>query len=204
MSQSRFDQQAASWDEHPDRSAMAKAIALAIIAQVPVNSAMTVLDYGCGTGLVSMVLQPQVKHVIGVDSSQGMLAKLQEKVAAQGVSNVETLLLDLENSQLPPNLSVDLIISSMALHHIKDITALLHALTKMLMPGGYIALADLDSEDGSFHADHTGVHHSGIERKWLIEQLQELGFHKISATTAHVMERAEAQFPIFLISGQLG
>ena len=110
-------------------------------------------------------------------------------------------------SRRRPICAADLIVSAMALHHIADIPQLLQALTQLLTPDGYLALADLDAEDGSFHADMTGVHHAGIDRDWLIAQLTTLGFHDVSATTAHVIERPNAtgelrRYPVFLVSGR--
>ena len=207
MTQSRFDQAAATWDEQPARIALAKAIARAILSDTPVQPAMTVLDYGCGTGLVTLALQPHAQRIIGVDSSPGMLAKLREKMQAMGMSNIETLQLDLANQPPPPALHADLIISAMALHHIADIPQLLRELTRMLTPGGCLALADLDREDGSFHADMTGVYHPGIDRAWLMDQLTALSFRDVRATTAHVIERADEtgarRYPVFLVSGCL-
>jgi len=206
MSQSRFDQAAATWDEQPTRIVLAKAIAQTMLTQVPISPAMTALDYGCGTGLVTLALQPHLQRIIGADSSPGMLAKLQEKMQAWGITNVETLLLDLATQPPPSGLRADLIVSAMALHHIADIPHLLQALTGLLTPDGYLALADLDAEDGSFHTDMSGVHHLGIDRAWLVAQLTALGFQDISATTAHVIERPDEtgitrRYPVFLVSG---
>lgn len=206
MSQSRFDQAAATWDEQPARVMLAKAIAQAMLKQVPVHPAMIVLDFGCGTGLVTLALQPHVQQIIGVDNSSGMLAKLQEKMQALGIMNVETRRLDLATQPPPLDLHADLIVSAMALHHIADLPHLLQALTGLLTPGGYLALADLDAEDGSFHTDMTGVHHLGIDRTWLMAQLSALGYQDVTATTAHVVERPDAsgtprRYPVFLVSG---
>jgi len=206
MTPSRFDLAAATWDEHPARIALTKAIAEAILDQVPVTAAMTALDFGCGTGLVTLALQPYVQRIIGVDSSPGMLAKLREKMQALGITNVETRLLDLTIQPPPPGLCAELIVSAMVLHHIDDLPTILQYLTRMLVPGGYLALADLDTEDGSFHPDPTGVYHAGIDRHWLSNQLIALGFTDVRATTVHVIERPDAegtprQYPIFLVSG---
>ncbi|HOF87457.1 MAG TPA: class I SAM-dependent methyltransferase [Armatimonadota bacterium] len=206
MSQSRFDLAAATWDAQPARILQAKTIAQAMLSQVPVHPAMTVLDYGCGTGLVTLALHPHVRRIIGVDSSPGMLAKLHEKLQALGITNVETRLLDLATQPPPPDMRADLIVSAMALHHIADIPHLLRALTELLTPGGSVALADLDAEDGSFHTDMTGVHHLGIDRAWLTAQLVALGFQDVAASTAHIVERLDAagtprRYPVFLVSG---
>lgn len=60
----------------------------------------------------------------------------------------------------------DGIISAMALHHIKDTQHLLRTFTSHLHPGGFIALADLDREDGSFHTHgNEGVFHFDLNAK---------------------------------------
>jgi tRNA (cmo5U34)-methyltransferase len=206
MSLSRFDRAAASWDEHPGRIRMARSITAAVLAQIPVQPAMTAIDYGCGTGLVTLALQPSVERIIGIDSSSAMLSQLREKVAALGYTHVETRQLDLTTERPPADLAADLIVSAMVLHHVADIPRLLRSLTDLLRPGGYLALADLDQEDGSFHADQTGVHHFGVDRDALLAQLAVLGFTRLHAVTAYVQERpgehGPKQYPIFLISGQ--
>ena len=203
--QARFNHAAPTWDEHPTRRLMAETIAAAMRARVPIAPSATVLDFGCGTGLVSLALQPYAGRIIGIDCAPGMLSVFKEKVQALGITNVETHCLDLCR-QPAPEIHADVIVSAMALHHIADIPALLQTLLPLLTAGGYLAFADLDSEDGSFHEDKTGVHHAGIARDWLIAQLQTLGLQEITAITAHTIERPAAdgmrRYPIFLISGR--
>lgn len=199
--QARFNQAAPTWDENPVRQLMANAIAAAMLAAVPIDLSMTVLDFGCGTGLVSLALQPHAKRIIGIDCTPGMLAIFDEKVRAYGLNNVETHCLDL-CTHTAPQLHADVLVSAMALHHIADLPSLLPTLVSILSPGGYLALADLDCEDGSFHEDKTGVYHSGLDRAWLIAQLQELGIEELHAVTAHTIERPSGRYPIFLISGR--
>jgi predicted TPR repeat methyltransferase len=208
MSQSRFDQAAATWDEDPGRVRMSRNIAEAMLAAVPVQPSMTAIDFGCGTGLVTLALQPFVGRIVGIDSSPGMLAKLRGKAEAIGAAHVEALHVDLTAQSAPAGLRADLIVSAMALHHIADIPHLLQTLAGLLVPGGYMALADLDTEDGAFHGDSTGVHHSGLDREWLMTELTALGFFDLRATTAHVVERpgndTPRRYPVFLVSGRKG
>jgi len=170
---------------------------------------MVAVDYGCGTGLLTLALRPAVERITGVDSSAGMLAKLQEKLQAAGIADVQTRLLDLEVQPPPDDVAADLIVSAMTLHHIAELPKLLCALHQWLRPGGYLALADLDAEDGSFHQDATGVHHFGVDRSWLTAQLSGMGLHDVDAITAHVVERPDAagaprRYPVFLVSGHRG
>ena len=77
---SRFDQSAATWDNKPERIALAKAVGEAILREAKPTGDMDILDYGCGTGLVSLFLLPHVHSMTGVDSSSGMLDVLNKKI----------------------------------------------------------------------------------------------------------------------------
>ena len=55
------------------RVKLATDVAGAVSAEVRLAADMDVLDFGCGTGLLALQLQPYVRSITGVDSSQGML-----------------------------------------------------------------------------------------------------------------------------------
>jgi SAM-dependent methyltransferase len=119
---------------------------------------------------------------------------------------VRTLLLDLEKDA-PPSGEYDLVLTSMALHHMADTGRIIRTFHTMLRPGGYLALADLDKEDGSFHDDNTGVMHLGFSREEIKGIMSYTGFAGLadSTATAHkkqVEGRGEVSCPIFLISGR--
>jgi ubiquinone/menaquinone biosynthesis C-methylase UbiE len=203
---SRFDSIAAQWDESPMRTDMAKAVADAIAAAVPLEPQWRALEYGCGTGLVGLRLLPHLGHVLETDLSPGMLAVLGEKARAAGLDKIETQVLDLTTGP-PPASRLDMIFSSMALHHIPDVAGLVRTFFSMLAPGGWVALADLDAEDGSFHSpDVPGVEHHGFERKTLEGWLRAAGFAAVSMRTAYTVEREREgqrrRYPIFLAIGQ--
>jgi 2-polyprenyl-3-methyl-5-hydroxy-6-metoxy-1,4-benzoquinol methylase len=111
-----FDKVAASWDEEPTRVKLANDIFSALIQQVRLTPEMEVLDFGCGTGLVSLSIAPLVKSVTGADSSEGMLEVFKAKAIRQGQANASALLLDPDRSDFPPG-PYDVIISSMTFHH---------------------------------------------------------------------------------------
>jgi ubiquinone/menaquinone biosynthesis C-methylase UbiE len=198
-----FDRAASSWDEEPRRVKLAGNVAAAIIDTIHPARTMDVLDFGCGTGLITLLLQPQVKSIIGVDSSQGMLNVLEQKVREHGLENVATVFCDFERGDRPYG-HFHLIVSSMTLHHVRDLLQLFQLFNELLLPGGVLCLADLDAEDGSFHDDPTGVHHHGFDRKRLMVLLARAGFVECSAKTADVIVKGAApdirQYPVFLIT----
>jgi len=201
-----FEAVASRWDSNPTRVKIARDVGDAIMREVKLSPQMDVLDYGCGTGLLAMQLQPQVLSVCGADSSPAMVAVLQDKIATLKPGNVSTQLVDFERGAHASG-TYDLIVSSMVTHHIPDTAALLREWKRLLRPQGQIAFADLDSEDGSFHGDNTGVFHLGFDRAKLRELLLAEGFSEVRDTTATVVRKEidgkTREFPIFLIAAHL-
>ena len=83
-----FSLEAATYDSVPARVKMASDIADTILDTVAVTKEMDVLDFGCGTGLVSVRLHGQVRSVTSADNAPGMLETLEAKVHANGIENI--------------------------------------------------------------------------------------------------------------------
>ncbi len=202
-----FDQAAAAWDEKPERIALSRAVARAIADRVDLSDVTTAMEFGCGTGLVTLGLAPLVGKIVAVDTSGKMLEALNRKTLENRIGNITSRQIDLFNDPLPED-RFDLVYSSMTLHHVQDIPALLHIFNRLLRPDGYLALADLDAEDGGFHGEIPDVFHYGFDRQVLIRQMEGAGFSQVEFTTAHVMEKEHsrtgkpARFPVFLATGR--
>lgn len=202
----RFNDIAASWDEHPGRVETAQAVARAMLEVLGLRGDERALEFGCGTGLVTALLASSLRHVTAADSAPGMLEVLERKRSELGLDNVETLRADL--SVETPTGAFDLIFSSMTLHHIKDVEALFRRLAGMLAPGGRVALADLEAEDGTFHGpDKPGIAHNGFERADIEAWLRAAGLEDVRLTTAHVVHKVGADdrphdYPIFLATAR--
>jgi len=201
-----FDIEAAQWDANPGRVKLANEVADAIIREAAPSHDMDVLDFGCGTGLVTLRLQPKVRTITGADSSSGMLGVLQEKIRTLGLRNVQTRLVDFEKGGRVEG-AFHLVVSSMTMHHVKDTAGLFHQWHDLLLPGGLLAAADLDTEDGSFHGDNTGVFHFGFDRDDLKKLLRQSGFRDVRAVSASTMVRdipggGKREYPVFLILGR--
>jgi ubiquinone/menaquinone biosynthesis C-methylase UbiE len=197
----RFDQAAGTWDEDPGRVALAQAVAEQILQRLGPMPDAEVLDFGSGTGLLALALQPHVRRVTGADSSAGMLDVLEQKVRALGLDSVRTYRLD-DAHPLAAAGPFDLIASSMTLHHVRDLPALFGTFRSILRPGGRVALADLDREDGTFHRPEiTDVYHLGFERGDIRAQLLDAGFEDIQDATAFVHHRNGREYPVFLMTG---
>lgn len=196
----RFDKAASTWDLVDRRVLLARGVTAAIAARIRFSKDLRVLDFGCGTGLITLALGPLVGSVTGADTSTGMLNTLAEKAKSQGIP-VHLKQLDADgNAELGG--PYDLIVSSMTLHHIADIPALFLRFVQHLSPGGQVALADLDEEDGTFHEDPSGVHHQGFQRNHIQGWLAEAGFKQIQVETATVTSKEGRDYPVFLATAE--
>lgn len=210
MSENHFNQSAADWDSKPMRVQIAETSSSAIRREVPWQENMRLLDFGCGTGLLSMPLAREAQSLLAVDTADNMLSTFMEKALEQGLGDVvKTQRLDFTQGELPEP-GFELIVSSMTLHHIADTAHLLTQFYDLLTPGGYIALADLAQEDGSFHRDNAeqGVVHFGFAPETLEQQAQAVGFSEVRSIVVHTVQRPENypekqhEYPIFLLLGK--
>lgn len=200
-----FNKDAAMWEENPGRVKVVSDIAETIINNIRLAKDMDVLDFGCGTGLLSLRLIPFVRSATGIDSSGGMLAVFKSKIEKQELDNVRLNLVDIEKGDMLSG-AYHLVASSMTLHHIKEIQPLLKQFHQILLPFGIVAIADLDLDDGKFHEDPTGVFHDGFGRDKLRQEFLDAGFTNIKVLTAAKIAKPIAdgtlkEFSVFLMIG---
>lgn len=192
-----FIEKARDWDQGSVRVQNAHNIARKILEKIDLNGDEHIMDFGAGTGLLSEGIAPHIQKLTAIDFSAAMLEKFQQK---SWPCETEVLNIDLINANL--DYEFDGIISSMTMHHIEEIDAMLNKLNKLLKAGGFIAIADLEPEDGSFHNNNEGVAHFGFDPTKFAAKLEKSGFHGIKTERVHVVrkeiEGTKKEFPIFL------
>ena len=112
------------------------------------------VDLGAGTGFVALALAPVAGSVLAVDISPGMAESLAVRAAEAGLSNVTTEVADLRTFRMPAA-SVDLVVSSYALHHLRDEDkrTLAAEAARWLRPGGRLVVADMMFGRGASQRD---------------------------------------------------
>lgn len=148
-----FDIKALTWDT-PEKTARAQEIAEKITVQLKPENGTTALEYGCGTGLVSLLLKDRFNRITAADSSKGMLAALEKKLLDTDISNIQPQFLDLTAKKLEKS-QFSVIYTAMALHHIPDTLEIMKTFAELLNQGGQLFIADLSSinkpgADGQF------------------------------------------------------
>jgi tRNA (cmo5U34)-methyltransferase len=197
-----FDIKAADWDKNPMHWDRSEAIAKEIIRLIPLKKEMTALEFGAGTGIASFLLKDNLKEILLMDNSSEMVRMMNEKIITTGAGNLKTILFDLEHYDYKGT-NFDFIFTQMALHHVSDIEIIISRFYKLLNTGGYLALADLYEEDGSFHGEGFIGHH-GFNPDSLSVLLKQYHFSEISHWPCYKFDRKISdtktkQFDVFLL-----
>lgn len=195
----RFDDEAATWDDDPGHEKRQVAVAQAIEENVNLSPRISAVDVGGGTGRLSILLADRVGSVVVTDPSAGMVRVARERIEAAGLGDrLRAVQVDLTSDRLDG--AYDLVWSSMALHHVRDLEALLRSVAGLLVDGGRLAIADLDEDsDGAFHADKVDFDgHHGFDRQRLAEQLARAGFADVSFVDATTILKGDREFGVFL------
>jgi tRNA (cmo5U34)-methyltransferase len=200
-----FDDKALEWDKNRMHLERTKAVALQLQKMVPFRPGMKAMEFGAGTGLLSFYLKEQFSAITLVDSSKEMLKMAELKMEGNDRLKFNTLFIDLERDDYSGE-PFDIIYSQMVLHHISDIGAIIKKFNRMLSPGGVLAIADLYSEDGSFHDGNPDVH-KGFDPAVLEGILLDQGFRAWRTVPCFIITKELAdgktrEYPVFLMTGE--
>jgi len=194
-----FAEKAADYDTHKSRTQNVANIGRGMVKEVPFTKAMSVMDFGSGTGLLTSQIAPHVGKITAVDVSSSMNEVLRSKIDAIDCE-LEIKELDLTKETL--DTTFDAIVSSMTIHHIENPSELFKKFYSLLKDNGIIAIADIDKEDGSFHTEDTGVFHLGFDRNEISALAENAGFRDLEIQTVSVMEKPTGSYPVFLLTGR--
>lgn len=201
-----FDIQSITWDDER-RKNRAKLIAQEISKSIHIEKQYTALEFGCGTGLISFCLNDKFEMITLVDTSKGMVDVLNSKINEFEIDNMKAYQIDINESNILPENSYDVIYTSMALHHIVDTETTIKNLYKLLKSDGYLCIIDLDEEEGSFHKEEKDFNgHNGFNKNALKNVLLEIGFKEVETNTFYedvkVVEEMKVKYSLFLMIGK--
>ncbi len=160
---------------------------------------LEVVDFGCGSGVMTVELARWAKHVTAIDRSEAALAQAAER--AQRLDNVTFLNADL--SALPASVKKqDLVIISQSLHHVEDPRAVLAQALRVLKPGGKAVVLELMPHQEQWVHTRLGHRHLGFEPAELQALMGDVGFQKLELVPS--ARDGATPFRAFLVSGSRG
>ena len=126
-------------EEHPDQA----------LDALKISKGATVADVGAGVGYFTWRLAERVGPsgvVYGEDIQQAMLDQLGHNMQARHLSNVRTILGDIDDPKLP-KASIDLIILVDVYHEFSEPEKMLEHMRESLKPNGRLVLLEYRGED---------------------------------------------------------
>jgi len=177
-----FASKATNWDS-PDKINMTDKFVAELLCHVTPISSWKVLEIGTGTGLVGLHLEPLVAHLVLEDTSESMLEVLKQKL--NGNSKVEILHGEVFDYSTR---DINLVFSCMAFHHIPDTLKTVQHLATIMLPGAWVIIGDLETEDGSFHG-FDPIPHRGFDTTLLSGLFVQAGFDVKLVKTYNIMSK---------------
>ncbi|MFA9458095.1 class I SAM-dependent methyltransferase [Halalkalibacter sp. AB-rgal2] len=182
MERNVFEEMAKRYDTE-DRIELAKVIVKELRPELQNSQSKSFIDYGSGTGLVSLQLSDLVGSLLLVDSSKQMLEVANSKIHQKEIRNANVLHSDF--TQETPDLKADIILLSLVLLHIPDTKKIVDNLFAALNSGGKLIIVDFDKNDKINHPKvHNGFSHEELKRT-----LSEAGFKSTDIKTVHHGQR---------------
>lgn len=176
MENNVFEQMARRYDTE-ERIELAKVIVEEVRPELRNSKLKSLIDYGSGTGLVSLALSDLVAEIMLVDSSKEMLEVAKAKISHKGIINAKVLYSDF--TQESPELKADIVLMSLVLLHIPDTDKILQELFNILNNDGKLIIIDFDKNDKIHHPKvHNGFSHDELKKR-----LSEVGFKSTEIKT---------------------
>ncbi|MFC4737173.1 class I SAM-dependent methyltransferase [Bacillus daqingensis] len=176
MEKNVFEKLARQYDTK-ERKQLASVIAERVKLELSDSTDKALLDYGGGTGLVSLEFTDLVQELTIADASEQMLKLAQAKIVERELSNATVLHADFVKTE--PSVSADIVLLSLVLLHIPDTERILQAIAHVLHETGRLIIVDFN-ENARVH--HPALH-SGFDQKKLELLLQKAGFTAITFET---------------------
>jgi ubiquinone/menaquinone biosynthesis C-methylase UbiE len=162
MENNVFEQLAKRYDTE-ERMELAKVIVKEVRPELRNGKSKSFIDYGSGTGLISLELSNLVESILLVDSSKQMLEVANAKISHRGITNAKVHYSDF--TQETPEIQADIVLMSLVLLHIPDTKKILQKLFTILNDGGKLIIVDFDKNDKINHPKvHNGFSHDELKK----------------------------------------
>ena len=199
-----FNELAKEWDNYR-RIKRAKIISNEIKNNLLEERNKKALEFGCGTGLISLNLKDYFKEITLIDNSKEMINVANNKIDLLKIDNIKGICCDLINSNISEK--CDIIYSSMALHHVVEMNKLIKRFNDLLNEEGKICIVDLNEDDGSFHKGEKDFNgYNGFSQEWFKNILYKNEFKNIKSYTFYKdikeVDKEKVEYSLFIMIGE--
>lgn len=100
------------------------------------------IDIACGAGTLALRFARLVRWACGVDLTPAILSRAKNTAAKEGLSNLEFTLADAHRLPFADS-SLDIAVTSYALHHMPDAPRAIAEMARVVRPGGRVGVIDI-------------------------------------------------------------
>ncbi len=188
-----WDDMAESWDGNEAVQVYAKQ-AFHTLQELVDLKGLRVLDFGCGTGLLTEKIAPFASTVVALDPSTKMIDALEQKQLANVATLASELSADLISGSELLRPEFDVIVASSALAFVDDYAATLGLLKRLLKRDGLLVQWDwLKAEDEAGE---------GFSKKQIQSAYDQLGFTGCTISTPFSLNSGETAMPVIMAVAQ--
>ncbi len=145
-----------------------------VVEALAIQPGDRVADLGAGSGYFTVHLARAVGpsgRVYAVDVDAEMNEYLEERLAEEGIENVEVVLGEFEDPLLPDG-QIDLLFTSNTYHHLQDRPAYFRRVRADLTAEGRVAVIDFDGTEGLF----VKLMGHFTDKQTLLSEMEEAGY----------------------------
>jgi predicted TPR repeat methyltransferase len=192
MSES-WDDYADDWDSNSDVIEYSKLAFNSLVKRLELSD-KEVLDFGCGTGLLSEQIAKTASKVLAIDSSSKMIEVLENK----NISNIQTLTCELSKETIKNNsqfdTKFDLIVASSVCAFLPDLETTLNDLKSLLKEDGLFIQWDWKTT--------TSAPDFGFDEEKLKTIYKNVGFEIRELNTEFSMNSEKGSMDVIMAIGQ--
>lgn len=184
-----WDDYAEEWDTNIEAITYSKKVYESLINELNIED-KTILDFGCGTGLLTERLSPLARNIIAIDTSPKMITLLQSKKLTNVTSLSEPLTSELIINNPIFNNKVNIIVASSVFSFLPDYNSTLKLLKSLLVPDGLLIQWDWLSPDSSSEF--------GLSENTIKNSLNNAGFAQISIKKPFSLTNENGNMPVIM------
>jgi cyclopropane fatty-acyl-phospholipid synthase-like methyltransferase len=152
-----------------------------VLQSMQLDSSMSVMDIGAGSGYFSLRMAPLVKQVIAADVDSSFLRHIGRIVVEKEIKNVDTLLIPFDGP-IDEGYEMDRILIVNTYHHIKNRVQYFDRLKSKLDSNGFLFIVDFRKDLNGKHVPGPPEHHK-ISCKQVLKELQQAGYSNTELDT---------------------
>ncbi|MGL4828464.1 MAG: class I SAM-dependent DNA methyltransferase, partial [Vibrio sp.] len=183
-----WDEYAANWENDPATHVFAQSVFQQLTKILPLQG-KHVLDFGCGTGLLSQLMSPLARDIVALDCSEAMIEELDRKELRNVEPVVDSLTRGLVAQHPAFRKQFDVVVASSVCAFLPNFQDAADIIFTLVDEGGYFVHFDWLSDD------KTGSE-AGLTLNEIEATLHNAGFSSVDVRVSFEVATARGTLPV--------